>query len=66
EGILEKTQTPYFTFHDIDENRPTGSIKIRVETIVYALRQYEMMLKQEVAVTACNLSLKEETLCQVN
>jgi len=47
EGILEKTQTPYFTFHDIDENRPTGSIKIRVETIVYALRQYEMAMKNQ-------------------
>jgi predicted CoA-substrate-specific enzyme activase len=45
EGILEATQTPYFTFHDIDENRPAGSIKIRVETIVYALRQYQARLK---------------------
>jgi predicted CoA-substrate-specific enzyme activase len=45
-GILEATRTPYFTFHDIDENRPAGSIKIRVETIVYALRQYEARLKK--------------------
>jgi predicted CoA-substrate-specific enzyme activase len=45
ESILGATQTPYFAFHDIDENRPAGSIKIRVETVVYALRQYEAGLK---------------------
>lgn len=45
ENILEATRTPYFTFHDIDENKPSGSIKIRVETIDYALRQYETRLK---------------------
>ncbi len=39
EEILEKTETPYFTFHEIDENRPSGSIKIRVETIDYFLRE---------------------------
>ena len=41
EEILSATRTPYFTFHDIDENRPTGSIKIRVETIHYFLQRYE-------------------------
>lgn len=45
EGILEATKTPFFTFHDIDENKPTGSINIRVETITYALRKYERELK---------------------
>jgi predicted nucleotide-binding protein (sugar kinase/HSP70/actin superfamily) len=45
EGILEATQTPYFTFHDIDENRPASSIKMRVETIDYTLKQYAMGLK---------------------
>ena len=45
EGILEATQTPYFTFHDIDENRPASSIKMRVETIDYTLKQYAMELK---------------------
>ncbi len=39
EEIVEKTGTPYFTFHEIDENRPSGSIKIRVETIDYFLRE---------------------------
>ena len=40
EAILEATATPYFTFHEIDENRPTGAIRLRVETIDYFLREY--------------------------
>jgi predicted CoA-substrate-specific enzyme activase len=40
EGIIEKSHTPYFCFKDLDENKPTGSIKIRVETIDYFLRRY--------------------------
>ena len=32
--------TPYFCFKDIDENKPTGSIKIRIETIGYFLKRY--------------------------
>ncbi|MFH1143731.1 MAG: BadF/BadG/BcrA/BcrD ATPase family protein [Candidatus Eisenbacteria bacterium] len=41
EAILEAAGTPYFTFHDIDENRPSGAIRLRVETIDYSLREYE-------------------------
>jgi predicted CoA-substrate-specific enzyme activase len=33
EGIIEKSGTPYFCFKDLDENKPSGSIRIRVETI---------------------------------
>jgi activator of 2-hydroxyglutaryl-CoA dehydratase/predicted nucleotide-binding protein (sugar kinase/HSP70/actin superfamily) len=40
EGIIEKSGTPYFSFKDLDENKPTGSIRIRVETIDYFLRRY--------------------------
>ena len=40
EGIMESSGTPYFTFHEIDENRPAGAIKIRVETIDYFLKEY--------------------------
>jgi RNA polymerase primary sigma factor len=39
EEIAEESGTPYFTFHEIDENRPSGSIKIRVETIDYFLKE---------------------------
>jgi predicted CoA-substrate-specific enzyme activase len=40
EGIIERSGTPYFCFKDLDENKPSGSIKIRVETIDYFLRRY--------------------------
>jgi activator of 2-hydroxyglutaryl-CoA dehydratase/predicted nucleotide-binding protein (sugar kinase/HSP70/actin superfamily) len=40
EEIVENSGTPYFCFKDIDENKPTGSIKIRVETITYFLKRY--------------------------
>jgi predicted nucleotide-binding protein (sugar kinase/HSP70/actin superfamily) len=40
EGIIEQSGTPYFCFKDLDENKPTGSIRIRIETIDYFLRRY--------------------------
>jgi predicted CoA-substrate-specific enzyme activase len=40
EEIVEHSGTPYFCFKDIDENKPTGSIKIRIETIHYFLKRY--------------------------
>ncbi|MBI2817549.1 MAG: CoA activase [Acidobacteria bacterium] len=40
EAIIEKSGTPYFCFKDLDENKPAGSIRIRVETIDYFLRRY--------------------------
>jgi len=47
EKIIETSGTPYFAFKDIDENKPTGSIKLRVETIDYFLRRYRKQLKAE-------------------
>ena len=51
EEIAERSGTPYFTFHEIDENRPSGSIKIRVETIDYFLTEYRnrVLLKKRAA-----------------
>src|ERR1700735_361043 len=47
EGIIEQSGTPYFCFKDLDENKPTGSIRIRVETIDYFLRRYrETIIKK--------------------
>jgi predicted CoA-substrate-specific enzyme activase len=40
EEVVEHSGTPYFCFKDIDENKPSGSIKIRVETIGYFLKRY--------------------------
>ncbi len=47
EEIIEASGTPCFSFKDIDENKPAGSIKIRVETIDYFLRTHrESLVKQ--------------------
>jgi predicted nucleotide-binding protein (sugar kinase/HSP70/actin superfamily) len=40
EEIIAQSGTPYFCFKDIDENKPSGSIKLRIETIDYFLRRY--------------------------
>jgi predicted CoA-substrate-specific enzyme activase len=49
EEIVTKSGTPYFSFKDIDENKPTGSIKIRVETIGYFLKRYreDLVLRKQ-------------------
>ena len=50
EGIIEGSGTPYFSFKDLDENKPSGSIRIRVETIDYFLRRYrEDIIKRRIA-----------------
>lgn len=71
EGIIEKSGTPYFSFKDLDENKPTGSIKIRVETIDYFLRRYredlvkrrkvEREIDAEIEALARRLETGEET-----
>ena len=49
EETVQQSGTPYFCFKDIDENKPMGSIKIRIETIDYFLRRYreDMVRKTE-------------------
>jgi predicted nucleotide-binding protein (sugar kinase/HSP70/actin superfamily) len=39
--IIEQAGVPFFTFKDLDENRPIASIKLRVETIDYFLKRYQ-------------------------
>src|SRR5262245_51490451 len=63
EGIIEKSGTPYFSFKDIDENKPSGSIRIRVETIHYFLKRYiEDMQKQPVSAADIDQRLAEYEL----
>jgi predicted CoA-substrate-specific enzyme activase len=40
EQIVERSGTPFFSFKDMDENRPANSIKLRIETIDYFLHRY--------------------------
>ncbi len=49
EEIIENSGTPYFSFKDIDENKPTGSIRIRIETIGYFLKRYQEEMRQRMA-----------------
>jgi predicted nucleotide-binding protein (sugar kinase/HSP70/actin superfamily) len=60
EEIVEHSGTPYFCFKDIDENKPTGSIKIRVETIGYFLKRYrEDMVRNKNKAKTIDEQLKE-------
>lgn len=45
--ILGASQTPHLTLHDIDANKPGGSIKIRVKTFAYTLEQYKKRLSTQ-------------------
>lgn len=39
QAILESAGKPFFSFRDLDENKPAASMRIRIETIDYYLRQ---------------------------
>jgi activator of 2-hydroxyglutaryl-CoA dehydratase/predicted nucleotide-binding protein (sugar kinase/HSP70/actin superfamily) len=45
DSIIEASKTPYAALHDIDANKPGGSIKIRVKTYAHALRLHEERLQ---------------------
>ena len=45
--ILASSKTPHLTLHDIDANKPGGSIKIRVKTFAYTLEQYQRTLLKD-------------------
>ena len=44
DSIIEASKTPYAALHDIDANKPSGSIKIRVKTYAHALKLHEERL----------------------
>ena len=46
EEIVESSGTPFFYLRDIDENKPTGTIKIRIETLAYFLERYHRQLDE--------------------
>jgi predicted CoA-substrate-specific enzyme activase len=45
DGIIGTSKTPYAALHDIDANKPSGSIKIRVKTYVHALKLHQERLE---------------------
>jgi predicted CoA-substrate-specific enzyme activase len=45
DSMVDASKTPYAALHDIDANKPSGSIKIRVKTYVHALKLHEERLQ---------------------
>jgi predicted nucleotide-binding protein (sugar kinase/HSP70/actin superfamily) len=48
DNIMDASGAPHFTFHDIDQNKPHASMKIRIQTFEYFLRLEEASLKRAV------------------
>jgi len=49
EGIVRESATPHVGLHDLDANKPGGSIKIRVKTYVHSLKMHEERLRDMTA-----------------
>jgi activator of 2-hydroxyglutaryl-CoA dehydratase/predicted nucleotide-binding protein (sugar kinase/HSP70/actin superfamily) len=47
DSIINSSGTPYSALHDIDANKPGGSIKIRVKTYAHTLKLHEERLADE-------------------
>ncbi len=43
--ILSTSRTPHLMLHDLDANKPMGSINIRIKTFAYALREKSLELR---------------------
>ncbi len=65
DSIVASAKTPFSALHDIDANKPSGSIKIRVKTYAYSLRLRQEKLEdqsQKMAELKVNLQTKELAL----
>ncbi|MDX2089668.1 MAG: acyl-CoA dehydratase activase-related protein, partial [Kofleriaceae bacterium] len=49
DGIMSNAGTPYSALHDIDANKPGGSIKIRVKTYAHSLQLHKERLEDVAA-----------------
>jgi activator of 2-hydroxyglutaryl-CoA dehydratase/predicted nucleotide-binding protein (sugar kinase/HSP70/actin superfamily) len=47
DSIVTASATPYAALHDIDANKPGGSIKIRVKTYAHSLKLHEEALEDQ-------------------
>ncbi len=59
DSIIGTSGTPYSALHDIDANKPSGSIKIRVKTYAYTLGRHSERL-QDIAAKNLELHMKIE------
>jgi len=62
EEIIETSGTPYFSFKDVDENKPAGSINLRIETIDYFLRRYQKEVVEKSAILLTSSKLADGAL----
>ncbi len=58
EKISEAPGSPYFVFHDLDQNKSTSALALRVESICHYLNQVKSSLRQ-----AGELSSSSEAAC---
>jgi hypothetical protein len=68
DSIVSSSATPYAALHDIDANKPGGSIKIRVKTYAHSLKLHEEALEDAAkkrAELALNLDRKRLELLQL-
>jgi predicted nucleotide-binding protein (sugar kinase/HSP70/actin superfamily) len=73
ESIISTSATPYQALHDIDANKPGGSIKIRVKTFAHSLKLYQESLEDvaqkksalELSVAKKRLELMQLKLAQL-
>lgn len=73
ESIISASATPYQALHDIDANKPGGSIKIRVKTFAHSLKLYQESLEDlaqkksalELSVAKRRLELMQLKLAQL-
>jgi hypothetical protein len=59
DNIISASGTPYSALHDIDANKPSGSIKIRVKTYAHTLSRHEERL-QDLAAKRTELQRRVE------
>ena len=60
EKIIECAGRPYFSFKDLDENKPTGSFRVRIETIDYFLKRHrEELIRREEVMTDIDRQLRQ-------
>jgi predicted nucleotide-binding protein (sugar kinase/HSP70/actin superfamily) len=59
DSIIGTSGTPYSALHDIDANKPSGSIRIRVKTYAYTLGRHTERL-QDIAAKNLELHLRVE------
>jgi activator of 2-hydroxyglutaryl-CoA dehydratase/predicted nucleotide-binding protein (sugar kinase/HSP70/actin superfamily) len=69
DSIIQAARAPYSALHDIDANKPGGSIQIRVKTYAHKLKRVEEELKDRKAAKAelarAVAAKREELLAQI-